>query len=362
MVCGKRLRAVLAVLALEAGAALVPAPRIHSPPALAFSAAPLLNFLSGQPHTSRSAKTCSSLPRTRAAPLRTGRASGALLLAAKVEGDLAEAVSEGNVQEMLSLLAGGADAGGGDDWGATVLHLAVKRGHLEAAKVLLEAGAVVHKASTTDDETSPLHAAAGAGNAPMVALLLSHGARVAKKDEFGDTPYDIALRSKHTKVAELLRPGVEQSRLDDKEFARKQKEAKAEMDAQFSRDSSKADFNGFTGVTQQVAKDLAEKAVDWQAAELGRGGDGEQLIQVVTDSETGEKFFRKVPLHKGAEALFPVPPAPTKTPDFADETENSMDGEDVIDVKSDVLAEETKVDAAKVDTAKRNPNPYGIGA
>ena len=47
---------------------------------------------------------------------------------------------------------------------------------------------------------SPLHAAAGAGNAPMVALLLAHGARVAKKDEYGDMPYDIALRAKHTEV------------------------------------------------------------------------------------------------------------------------------------------------------------------
>ena len=47
---------------------------------------------------------------------------------------------------------------------------------------------------------SPLHAAASAGNAAMVALLLAHGAQVAKTDEFGDTPYDIALRAKHAAV------------------------------------------------------------------------------------------------------------------------------------------------------------------
>ena len=47
---------------------------------------------------------------------------------------------------------------------------------------------------------SPLHTAAGAGNAGMVELLLAHGAKVASKDDYGDTPLDIALRSKHTKV------------------------------------------------------------------------------------------------------------------------------------------------------------------
>ncbi|KAJ1469258.1 hypothetical protein T484DRAFT_1852317 [Baffinella frigidus] len=127
--------AVLAVLALKADATLAPhsspVPRSQPPPALAFS--PFLKFLPSRPHSSPS-HTCSSVLRprwTRAALLRTGKASGAVLLAAKVEADLAEAASAGNAEHLRSLLVGGADAGGADDWGCTVLHLAVKRGNQE---------------------------------------------------------------------------------------------------------------------------------------------------------------------------------------------------------------------------------------
>ena len=79
MVVSRVVPAALAVLALEAGAILAPrsspAPRTQPPPALAFSPAPLLEFLSTGPHSS---VMCSQWIRT--APLRTGKASGAVLL------------------------------------------------------------------------------------------------------------------------------------------------------------------------------------------------------------------------------------------------------------------------------------------
>ena len=78
---------LLGSFSVEAGAAPTRVPRTPPKPALAFSAAPLLNFLSDRQHTCRPSKTCSSLLRPRwirAALLRTGKASGSLLLTAKV--------------------------------------------------------------------------------------------------------------------------------------------------------------------------------------------------------------------------------------------------------------------------------------
>ncbi|KAJ1469259.1 hypothetical protein T484DRAFT_2183017 [Baffinella frigidus] len=48
----------------------------------------------------------------------------------------------------------------------------------------------------------------------MVELLLAHGAEVARKDDLGDTPLGIALRSKHSEVVKLLRPVVDQARVE----------------------------------------------------------------------------------------------------------------------------------------------------
>lgn len=90
--------AVLAVLALKADATLAPhsspVPRSQPPPALAFS--PFLKFLPSRPHSSPS-HTCSSVLRprwTRAALLRTGKASGAVLLAAKVRPEIPKPVAD----------------------------------------------------------------------------------------------------------------------------------------------------------------------------------------------------------------------------------------------------------------------------
>ena len=77
-------------------------------------------------------------------------------------------------------------------------------------------------ASASDDETSPLHHAAGAGDAEMVALLLTHGARAGMRDEFGDTPHDIAVRAKHAAAAALLAPGAKAAQLNDEAFERQQ--------------------------------------------------------------------------------------------------------------------------------------------
>lgn len=52
------------------------------------------------------------------------------------------------------------------------------------------------------------------------------------------------------------------------------------------------------------ARKLVNAAADWEAAELGREGEGGSIVEMVVDAETGEQFLRRVPLKKGARALF----------------------------------------------------------
>ena len=57
--------------------------------------------------------------------------------------------------------------------GATAIYVACEFGHLEAARLLLEAGAPVDQAR--DDGATPLYKACQDGNIQMVRLLLKHG-------------------------------------------------------------------------------------------------------------------------------------------------------------------------------------------
>jgi len=87
----------------------------------------------------------------------------------------------------------------------TPLHLATIFGHLDIAKILLDAGADVnaHYKSYTS-----LHAAVTLGHIDMVNLLLEHEADVAllcNADENNAyTPYDLAIQYGHEEIAQIL--------------------------------------------------------------------------------------------------------------------------------------------------------------
>ena len=91
---------------------------------------------------------------------------GAALRAAAREGDL------GRVEELLGA---GAPVDSPNRYGATALFFAADRGHLEVARVLLEAGAAPGIADRFYQMT-PLSRAAGAGHREVVLLLLRRGA------------------------------------------------------------------------------------------------------------------------------------------------------------------------------------------
>lgn len=91
---------------------------------------------------------------------------------------------------LMQLLGGGGRFGGG--FGATpaAFRFPGERSAVEAAKVLIAAGADVNAARGNGD--TALHLAAAAGNVPLIQVLADSGAKLEVKNVAGFTPLDAA--------------------------------------------------------------------------------------------------------------------------------------------------------------------------
>jgi len=76
-------------------------------------------------------------------------------------------------------------------------------GEGELVRALLAAGADVAAGAGSEQDT-PLHAAAAAGHAPVVALLLEAGAHPERPGRGGETPLALAVEAGHAAVARAL--------------------------------------------------------------------------------------------------------------------------------------------------------------
>jgi ankyrin repeat protein len=95
---------------------------------------------------------------------------------------------------------------GGDEYGATALHLAAYNGQVECGRVLLE---VIQNVNVSDIEgSSPLHKAAFGGHEEFLALFFSgkhkESCAVNAVDMFGDTPLHKAAYNGYDECAEIL--------------------------------------------------------------------------------------------------------------------------------------------------------------
>ena len=125
--------------------------------------------------------------------------------------ELYSAAYHGNVKEIKKKLAKVTDKAAKRiilGWrhphgGATALYVACEFGHLEAAGVLLEAGAPPDQ--PRDDGATPLYKACQEGGRLDIAkLLLKHGAKADQVDAAGMTPLWVACHQGKTDLAGVL--------------------------------------------------------------------------------------------------------------------------------------------------------------
>ena len=100
------------------------------------------------------------------------------------------------------LLMHGADINVQDRWGFTPLHTALRSRAFDAARLLIDRGAQVRTRSY--DEETPLHVASEFGDTEIVGLLVRRGAEVGAATQTGDTPLLRAARQGHHDIAQYL--------------------------------------------------------------------------------------------------------------------------------------------------------------
>ena len=110
------------------------------------------------------------------------------------------------------------DAGGNpnaEDGGYTALHYACQEGHLDAIRILVEAGARV---DILDNNMTPLFNACGGGTAlAVVALLIELGADVNFRTSLGVPLHNACAWGEREKVILLLAAGAHTDLLNDED-------------------------------------------------------------------------------------------------------------------------------------------------
>jgi len=116
---------------------------------------------------------------------------------------LPEAAQNGDQAEVLALLRDHVSVDSAEGDGTTALHWAAYQNNLALAQELLNAHANAN-AETRLESVTPLYMASESGSAPMVELLLKHGANVNQADGLGTTPLMMAAASGNAAVVKAL--------------------------------------------------------------------------------------------------------------------------------------------------------------
>jgi ankyrin repeat protein len=123
------------------------------------------------------------------------------------EVDIFAAAATGRLTQLKRELSkpGAARTYSYDGW--TPLHLAAFFGHVEAARMLLQAGADIQSVSCNSLKNTPLHAATAGKHAAVALLLLEGGADAQVADGGGHTANRIASENQLTSVlAAMAKP------------------------------------------------------------------------------------------------------------------------------------------------------------
>lgn len=118
-------------------------------------------------------------------------------------GPLHDAVKNGDMAGLGDLIAAGEDLEAQDKFVGTALHWAALTDNIEAAGVLIAAGADVNAASRGDGATA-LHLTAQRGSIGVAASLIEAGANMDARDTAGEAPLNLAAGNDQPAVALLL--------------------------------------------------------------------------------------------------------------------------------------------------------------
>ena len=110
----------------------------------------------------------------------------------------------GLIDYCKELISKGADVNAENRYGWTSLHFAGDKGHLEVAKLLIEKGAKYDEKYQTKDGVTYLMAFSGCGLIDYCKELISKGADVNAKTNYGLTALHLATENGHLEVAKLL--------------------------------------------------------------------------------------------------------------------------------------------------------------
>jgi ankyrin repeat protein len=137
--------------------------------------------------------------------LYRGRRDLAELIAAKKRAlDIFEAAALGKLERLKDCGGDSAAVSSRSNDGFTALHFACFFGQPDAARLLIEKGALVDAVASNPMKLMPLHSAASARNVEAARLLLEHGAPVNARQQWGWVPIHAAAQNGDRVMVELM--------------------------------------------------------------------------------------------------------------------------------------------------------------
>ena len=128
------------------------------------------------------------------------------LLAAAEDAETAHLVATGRLKQLRD---GGAAAAGvhemvNEATGEGLIHAAAWAGNAEQVRLLIDMGCDVNRYDSVCNKCTPLHEAARAGWADIVSMLIAAGASIDRADSSGDLPLHVAARADQRWAMEVL--------------------------------------------------------------------------------------------------------------------------------------------------------------